>query len=625
MSGSVHVLSPNSNLSQAIGILTTPLDVEQTVKESYPDLAFFKTLQKTSNNFKTFLNATLEIREAIGDASIESSPPPSLSCLAPENLALIYYEYTSHLLQVSTLVQSCREGKFINLTAQKQAYKLFQFIFSLCIVPFLLPGNGAPIAERSVTLQYLTKHKSKLTPHILTYHLIRCCDVILRQSNTPYLVPHIRDVLASLLQISHYTGAEGVESRVSLRCAWYRENRSDLIGRFETPLIVSEILILQGLARKAGAKWLINVTTHELSQILIGCNGMQSVLRGFLDIISKNKSPDAMDYTKLKVIANVLTNNQVQERIDAYYTSLCRQTLEILHLRDGMLKRDVITAGICVVEALVVNKPSVAKESLLDRISFPLNKVANDGTTSMNEFELSQTINDIHDVITRIPEWHGVIETWISKYMSFLFHMLCFDIGKITPIRSKLSQIMEKYFCHSSSENCAAFIRDSLFYFHTPHQTGGTDATTLHPDLTLRLGEEGSLEIVRGQSESDVRIFVSELFQLLESREKCTAYQSVIASLLDTLSDLVEEKASCQVCSAYGEGFLYLVAQLFEERGEYILSELSTEQIIQWTNRVVRIHSSNIDRFTDIQDYNMCVFGGSSTLSMAFGRWYDIY
>ena len=45
-------------------------------------------------------------------------------------------------------------------------------------------------------------------------------------------------------------------------------------------------MVLQGLARRAGAKWVVDATSQELSKILIGPLGIQSVLRGFLDVVT---------------------------------------------------------------------------------------------------------------------------------------------------------------------------------------------------------------------------------------------------------------------------------------------------------------------------------------------------
>ena len=604
-------------LSRAIEELTSPLQGDH-IEAISPDLAFFKTLQEASFNFTTFINNNNSIKQQLDKSQIPVFPLHTYSCIAPDNLKHVYYEFTSHLLSVTTLIAEEKNSKFINLSLQSLIARLFEFIFSLCVVPFLVPGNGPPLSERSVTLQYLIKHKSKLTLSTLTCHLIRCNDVILKQSHITYLAPHLRDVIASLLQISCYNGCEGV-TLISERCVWYRERCSDLLARFETPLLVSEIMVLQGLARQAGASWVIKVTSQELSKILIGPLGIQSVIRGFLDVISKQLTPDAMDYSKLKVIAKVITTSPGREN-DKYYISVCDQLMDILHLRNESLKRDVITAGITVVEALIVNQPLIAERMLLDNITLPLERIARDATSVMSEVELTQVIDDIHDVITRIPEWHKLVGNWISRYILILFHLYCFDVGKITSVRSNLSRIIEKYFLCIEAEHCVLFVREVLAYFHTRH-TQPEDYLTLHSSLSVSMGEEGGVQVIQGESDSDVTIFISQLYLLLEKKENCGAYKSVILSLLTWLSDLVEgREKTCKECSSYQEGVLYLVAQLLEERGEYVLSELDTEPVLQWISRVVCIHHDAIDKYCDLDEYNAGVFGGTSTLSMAYGK-----
>ena len=616
-------MSTNSDLeskllSRTIEVLTSPLQGEH-VEAISPDLAFFKTLQDASVNFTTFINNNYSIKQQLNKSQIPVFPLHTHSCIAPDNFKQIYYEYTSHLLSVTTLIAEENNKKFINLSLQSLIAKLFQFIFSLCIVPFLVPGNGPPLSERSVTLQYLIKHRSKLTLSTLTCHLIRCHDVILKQSHITYLTPHLRDVIASLLQISYYNGCEDV-TLLAESCVWYRERCSELLARFETPLLVSEIMVLQGLARQAGASWVIKVTSEELSKILIGQLGIQSVIRGFLDVISKQLTPDAMDYPKLKVIAKVITTAPGREK-NKYYNSVCDQLMDILHLRNESLKRDVITAGITVIEALIVNQPLIAERMLLDKITLPLERMARESTAVMSEVELNQVIDDIHDVIARIPEWHKLVGNWISRYILILFHLYCFDVGKVTSIRTNLSQIIHKYFLNIEAERCVSFVREVLAYFHTRHTQRKDSYLTLHSSLSVSMGEEGGLQVIQGESESDVTVFISQLYLLLEKKENCGAYKSVLLSLLKWLSDLVEGRdKACKQCSSYQEGVLYLVAQLLEERGEYVLSELDTEPVLQWISRVVCIHHDALDKYYDLDEYNAGVFGGTSTLSMAYGK-----
>ena len=607
----------SSLLSQVIETLTSPLQEqgEESDREATPDLAFFRTLQTASANFVSFLNTNKLLKDRLSQTPIQPDPP-ECPCIGPVPLQLIYYEYTSHLLNVSTLLAADRDNKFINLSLQTRVTTLFQFIFSLCVVPFLLPGNGPPVSDRSATLQHLTKHKSRLTVATLTFHLIRCYDVILIQIHTPYLAPHVRDVIASLIQVSRYNGCQEGPPQLAGRCVWYKDRCSQLMARFETPLVVREMLVLQGLARRAGAKWVVNATSQELSKILIGPLGIQSVLRGFLDVVTRDSCADARDYTSLKVIARVIATNPMGEESAGYYTAVCKQLIDILHLSNESLRRDVIPACLSVVDSLVMNQPSVASSLLLMRITRPLDQLATDGTAVMNEAKLTQIISDIHFIITGIPEWHGVIENWIFEYMPLLCHMLCSDTGRISPVATSLLQVIEKFFLHSEREHCVSFVLDTLAYFTT--REGSRDTPRgLHPDLVVSLGDGGSLEVTRGDSESDVMIHVSQLYRLLESREKCGAYSAVIVSLLQSLADSIEGR---EQCGYHREGILCLAAQLLEEKGEYVLSQLDTELVLQWAGRLVRIHCETMDKYVNLNEYNSAVFGGTSSLSMAFGE-----
>ena len=194
-------------------------------------------------------------------------------------------------------------------TEEKGITTLLQFIISLGIFPFLLPGADnllhlklgemAPQLHKSCSL--LTTKACYLYHSSNTLTLMFTTPVI----GATILSRHLSDVLAALLQICH--GPKDTTVVDDQTCPilsevqrqWCTEKLSDLLSTLHQPLVVRELLSLQSAPRKSAdmskgshsgrvvvtPKWLRSACGTLLSERLMQEDGVHKVLLGIFDAI----------------------------------------------------------------------------------------------------------------------------------------------------------------------------------------------------------------------------------------------------------------------------------------------------------------------------------------------------
>ena len=240
---------------------------------------------------------------------------------------------------------------------------LFQFVVSLGIYPYLLPGVDAWLKLRIPHSDFIAKE----TTLPRSWFLLKCCQVLTRCCDDPLigaslLSRHFSDILAALLQLCYSPSGDNskthdvfsqetsnkrttspptclspsdigpsscsstTDSRQSsedlnfltvTQQEWCVATLKELLSRVYQPLVVKELLVLQGMplqtpsaaaaipqpsssqmsgspqqtVRRSGGrvrspKWLQRACGELLSECLMRRNGVQHVLRGIFEATS---------------------------------------------------------------------------------------------------------------------------------------------------------------------------------------------------------------------------------------------------------------------------------------------------------------------------------------------------
>lgn len=239
----------------------------------------------------------------------------------------------------------------LSIADLKVVQTLFQFIVALGIYPYLLPGVDTFLKLRLSHAHFIAKAE-KLPLAMKAWHLRKCCQVFLKCFENPVLGPvllsqHLSDVLAALLQVCYAPVEQQMESSVCKKIPSLatpadivaqlqsskesetsvsqsisrslsveekeqcEEALQELLNRVYQPLVVRELLVLQGMpamgpgphskpksstrigaaapgqgvtkAKVRSPRWLQKACGQLLSERLIQRNGVQSVLRGIFE------------------------------------------------------------------------------------------------------------------------------------------------------------------------------------------------------------------------------------------------------------------------------------------------------------------------------------------------------
>ncbi len=216
----------------------------------------------------------------------------------------------------------------LSVVDQKVVGVLVQFIISLGLYPFLLPGVDTLIKLRMARSEVIAKDTS-LTSTSKAWRLSKCCGVLLNCFENPILgtllMPrYLTDVLAALIQICYGPSegqpkvegvctsavlpapADGAESEhLTSRRHNAREREKcmaglqRLINCVHQPLIIRELITLQSMSggqklqKSPGSdpvsknpRWLQKACGQLLSERLMQRNGVQHVLRGLFEATS---------------------------------------------------------------------------------------------------------------------------------------------------------------------------------------------------------------------------------------------------------------------------------------------------------------------------------------------------
>uniref|UniRef100_A0A4W6C1I8 Transport and golgi organization 6 homolog (Drosophila) n=1 Tax=Lates calcarifer TaxID=8187 RepID=A0A4W6C1I8_LATCA len=295
----------------------------------------------------------------------------------------------------------------LSVTQQRTLRVALQSVVSLGLCPYLAPGVGVPLGRRSAFGAMVEKLVRGGAVSAGRCRLLITTNVLLQLTElsslaTLVFTQHLGDVMAALCQLGYQPhraergGSEEEEERRSCR-----EALRGLLGKVYQPIIIKELLILQGGSKQsfsfsyAGAlgsapAWLRRLCGQLLSERLMQPSGVQAVVRAILEGGTGGES----DWRKCDAVARILVAcPQQSASADSYYRQVCPQILDLLHFRDKLTAQQFQRVATRAVLSMVQEKPSFAHQYLLTPLLAPLRCYH----TAVEEWELTQ--------------WFGVILT----------------------------------------------------------------------------------------------------------------------------------------------------------------------------------------------------------------------
>ncbi|XP_006255630.1 transport and Golgi organization protein 6 homolog isoform X2 [Rattus norvegicus] len=352
----------------------------------------------------------------------------------------------------------------LSVSQQKTFQSVLQFVVTLGVCPYLMPGVGVPLRDRTefgAVVQGIVRLEA--APHA-TRRLYICCRVLLDLAQHASLgslifCRHFGDIAAGLCQLGFcptkrkppvpveevLTEEERTLSRQALR---------DILDQVYQPLAVRELLILQGGSpqsctdvktklRCPAPAWLRRLCGQLLSERLMRPNGVQAVVRGILEGAGagaaggSDAEATAADWKKCDLIAKILASCPQQSLSpESYYKDICPQILDLFHLQDKLTARQFQRVATTTFTTMLRERPELAPKYLLQPMLAPLHRCSTTaeipesdmvpGTVLVTEEELSRCVEDVFKVYVVANEPLPVLLDSLLPLLGVFFSLYCF-------------------------------------------------------------------------------------------------------------------------------------------------------------------------------------------------------
>ncbi|XP_029466524.1 LOW QUALITY PROTEIN: transport and Golgi organization protein 6 homolog [Rhinatrema bivittatum] len=442
----------------------------------------------------------------------------------------------------------------LSVSQQKTFQSALEFVVTLGICPYLLPGVGIPLRRRS-EFGAVVEDAVSCDSCDTARRLFISCTILLDISQHPslgnlLLTRHLGDIMAGLCQLGFCPSRTKADQRLEEGLlvltegerAQCREALHGLLDRVYQPLVIRELLVLQG-ASKQGSQphaapcskhlvhapaWLRRLCGQLLSERLMRPNGVQAVLRGILE--GAGAGDAAADWRTCSVVGKILACCPQQSlSLDSYYQLVCPQILDLLHMMDNMTARHFQQVASVTVLAMAQEKPALALKYLLYPLLEPLLRCLDmpgkaeaepqPGTVLVEESELVCCIEDIQKVYVVGNELLPVLQESLKTVLGAIFSLYCFTKQNVSYLRSPCQEILLWFLEKMDRTSAVAAVKE----------LAGLERATpaLHPLCQFAAGSGGGTMIMVKEAISDEEEL---LFQ------KVSADQWQLECLVDLLS-----------------------------------------------------------------------------------------
>uniref|UniRef100_A0A2K5QU86 Transport and golgi organization 6 homolog n=1 Tax=Cebus imitator TaxID=2715852 RepID=A0A2K5QU86_CEBIM len=412
----------------------------------------------------------------------------------------------------------------LSISQQKTVQFILQFVVTLGICPYLMPGVGVPLRYRTEFGAVVQDVVCLDAAPDATRRLYTSCRALLNVAEHTSLgslifCHHFGDIAAGLCQLGFcptksklLTPAEEVlteEERTLSRGAL-----RDMLDQVYQPLAVRELLILQGgppqsctdvktQLRCRAPAWLRRLCGQLLSERLMRPNGVQAVVRGILE-----------------GAGDKLTARQFQRVATTTFITLSRE------------------------------RPQLAAKYLLQPVLAPLHRCLNTaeipesyrvpGTILVTEEELCRCIEDVFKVYVIGNEPLTVLMDSLLPVLGVLFLLYCFTKQSVSHIRSLCQEILLWILGKLERKKAIASLKGFA----------GLDKAvpSLHSLCQFRVATQGGIMITIKEAISD-------------EDEDEALYQKV-SSEQDRVEHLGDLLSLCQECGLAGDFFIFCLKEL---------------------------------------------------------------
>ncbi|KAK3570445.1 hypothetical protein QTP86_019311 [Hemibagrus guttatus] len=405
----------------------------------------------------------------------------------------------------------------LSVAQQKTLGTVLQFLVTLGLCPYLVPGVGVSLALRSafgVTVEAAVRRD--VAPPCERRLLITTTVFLevasLSSLATLVFTRHLGDLMAALCQLGyrpHRPEGDGVENNKGLTVEERKTCKQELqglLGRVYQPIAIKELLVLQGGPKAVpGSRlpqappWLRRLCGQLLSERLMQPQGVQAVVRAILEGSGGGDS----DWRKCDAVARILaTCPQQSLSAESYYSQVCPQVLGLLHFKDKITALQFQRVATRVVLTMVEDQPEFAQCFLLSPLLSPLQHCASvpeaacvRGEDVVPESELTCCVEDVYKIYVVGNSPSGMLLSALGEVIPTIVSLYCYTNQNVSHLRTPCKEILQWYLSHV--EPSAAL----LLLKHLCVVQGGGGGVA--PSYNFSPGSEGGIRLTRKDPVSD--------------------------------------------------------------------------------------------------------------------------
>ncbi|XP_026873806.2 transport and Golgi organization protein 6 homolog isoform X2 [Electrophorus electricus] len=408
----------------------------------------------------------------------------------------------------------------LSVAQQKTLGSGLQFLVTLGLCPYLSLGVGVSLGLRSAFGAAVKGAVRCDAPPPCERRLLTTVMVLLEVSAVSSLATlvftrHLGDLMAALCQLGYCPQRPEGEVTDSSKGLTVEERKScrqalqGLLGRVYQPIVIKELLALQGGA-KAGTgagvaltrapPWLRCLCGQLLSERLVQPHGVQAVVRAILEGAGGGDS----DWRKCDAVAKVLaTCPQQCSSAESYYSQVCPQVLELLHFKDKITAQQFQRVATRAALTIVQDQPEFGRRFLLSPLFAALCRcaavpdsvrVAGDDVSqhAVPELELTRCVEDVYKICVVGNTPSAVLLSTLGDVVPIIFSLFCFTKQNVSHLRAPCQEILLWYLSHTETSSALSLLNDlcvtqrdgggvtSGFQF-SPSSEGGATFTRQQP------------------------------------------------------------------------------------------------------------------------------------------------
>ncbi|XP_043981739.1 transport and Golgi organization protein 6 homolog [Gambusia affinis] len=366
----------------------------------------------------------------------------------------------------------------LSVSNQKTLGAALQFVVSLGVCPYLSAGVGVPLGRRSAFGAVVEKLIRRDASPPAGRRLITTTRVLLQVAELATLATlvfsrHLGDVMAALCQLGYEPHREDHRPLSTEECRSCKEALRNLLGKVYQPIVVKELLVLQGGPKQSGPAgssraalgsapaWLRRLCGQLLSERLMQPNGVQAVVRAVLEGGTGGDS----DWRKCDAVARILAACPQQSgSADGYFRLVCPQILDLLHFRDKLTAQQFQRVATRAALSMVQERPTFAQQYLLTPLLDPLHRcittsVEDHPHVAVEESDLTRCLEDVYKIWVVGNSPCPTLLAALQDVLPVIFSLFCFTKRSISHLRAPCQEILLWFLKHSETSAALSLLR----------------------------------------------------------------------------------------------------------------------------------------------------------------------